>query len=76
MDSSLGQAVGAIAPKNESTRDHSREETSQSKDLSLSSDEFSAQTDESGLPISHGRFELPTELFSVLLQEAQPLMSA
>ena len=26
--------------------------------------------------ISHGRFELPTELFSVLLKEAQPMMSA
>ena len=77
MDSSLGQAVGAVAPKHEQTRDHGRDETARLAESSKTSDDsVRTQVEASGLPISHGRFEFPTEIFSALMQEARPLMSA
>ena len=77
MDSSLGQAVGAVAPRHEPNRDQQRDDAPQQSSTAVSVDTSLAENEAaSGLPISHGRFELPTELFSTLLKDAQSLIPA
>jgi hypothetical protein len=75
MESSLGQSVGAVAPRHESARDQEREESFAMTELSENDDAFPhTLMAADGLPISPGRFELPTEIFQALLQDARALM--
>jgi hypothetical protein len=75
MESSLGQSVGAVAPRHESARDQESEENFAMTDLSKNDGTFPHDvTTADGLPISPGRFELPTEIFQALLQDARALM--
>ena len=78
MDSSLGQAVGAITSRHEQSRDHHQDDHATLEGVTSPSMDRSSDTDTAtaGLPISPGRFELPTELFSVLLKDAQALLPA
>ena len=77
MEPSLGQAVGAVAPRHESAQEQNRDEQSQHESTFAHAGEPSADASApSGMPISHGQFELPTELFSALLKDAQALLPA
>ena len=77
MEPSLGQAVGAVAPRHESSQEQARDEQSQRENTFAHAVESSADAAApSEMPISHGQFELPTELFSVLLKDAQALLPA
>ncbi len=78
MDSSLGQAVGAVTSRHEQSRNHHQDDHAFQEGVTTPSVDLSSDNDTSaaGLPISPGRFELPTELFSVLLKDAQALLPA
>jgi hypothetical protein len=74
MESSLGQSVGAVAPGHESARDQKSEDNFAMSDVSENDGAFPHGQVAAGMPISPGRFELPTEIFQALLQDARALM--
>jgi len=72
METNSTRSVGAVPPQREPPQKHDE----QDREFAAPDEVEASGADEtvafnSSLPISAGRFELPTEIFHALLEEAQ-----